>query len=746
MLLFDIHDLNPDLDCKSSIMTRFLGIFFLGVLLPQYFLGQNVGDKFKISGKVTDQRGEALPGVNILVKGTPIGTPTDIDGNYSLLTYEGAVLVYSFVGYTDREIAVGSQTVIDVVLSPFIKSLDEIMVVGYGTQQAKDVTGSTYKLDRKDFNPGIVNSPEDLFQGKIPGVDVMKNSGEPGTGIQVRIRGASTIRANNTPLYVIDGYPLDIATTVPELGFGFEEGRGNPANPLLFLNPDDIESIDILKDASAAAIYGARGSNGVVLITTKKGQPGETGLTYSTYFSLSKLPAKIEVLSPDAFRAGQRSVAESDSLLAPILVDTLGNLSNDLGFSTIWQEEIFRSAFTQNHDISFSGGSFRTNYRASINYLDQEWTMETSGLKRYAARINLRHLAVNDRLSLELNLVPSRTDHRQIFGASSGVISDALRGNPTLSVRDDNGNFTGLSFLEPNAVASLELTENGVTTNKILGNLMVGIEILEGLEYKINVGTETSVATRRLQRDRRDPALGDFNRYAEISEKELTSALFENYLTYNHRFQDQHDVKVMGGYSYQHFQNKTFYVGASDFESDEIPFVNNIQVGINDLGQFSGNEKNALQSFFGRANYGFRDKYLFTFNFRRDGSTRFGDNNQYGDFPSAAIAWRVSEEDFLQGFAFLNNLKLRASWGITGNQEIPNKISQAVLGAPFSAMALLDASTVPVQGFTFVATPNPDLKWEETRQFDVGLDFPYGKTACGEPLIISTKKPPTFWY
>ncbi|MDX1629925.1 MAG: SusC/RagA family TonB-linked outer membrane protein, partial [Fulvivirga sp.] len=378
-----------------------------------------------VSGKVTDgSSGDPLPGVNVVEKGTTNGTVTDIEGNYSLSVPGDAVLVFSFVGYTSQQVNVSGRSVIDVALEPDITELAEVVVVGYGVQEKRDVTGAVASVTEEEFNRGVINNPAELIQGKISGVNVVQASGEPGSGLNIRIRGAGSVRSNNDPLFVVDGVPLDGRNITPGgVDFG-GTGGAQSRNPLNFLNPADIESIDVLKDASATAIYGSRGANGVVIITTKKGKAGEPQLSYSGYVGTSWIREKIDVLDAAEYQA----VLE-DAGIAEEGVNLFGG-------NTDWQDEVFRNALTHNHNIAYGGGNENTNYRVSLSALDQEGIVENTGIERYTGRINVSQKAIDDRLKLDLNLTIGNTKDQTVpigdrTGFDGDVISLALVSNPT---------------------------------------------------------------------------------------------------------------------------------------------------------------------------------------------------------------------------------------------------------------------------------------------------------------------------
>jgi iron complex outermembrane receptor protein len=740
IILFAARHFFKIIKYRKACILQYTFIIYLLLLL---ILGPGISNVFGqdlVRGKITNDAGETIPGVNIIEKGSTNGTISDLDGNYSLETDPNGILVFSYVGYFPEEEYIEFRSIIDVRLKPEVKTLKEMVVVGYGVQAREDVTGAIYKMDNNEFNPGIINSPDELIQGKIPGVGVAKVSGEPGSESFIRIRGANTLRAGNSPLIVVDGYPMDIVNLDPP---GYYDnkvlnlaGEGDPRinnlaySPLIFLNPGDIESIDVLKDASATAIYGSRGANGVIMITTKKGSHDKINLSYNSYVSISRVREKIRVLTGDEFRMGQQEFGSEDNIYS----DTI---------STDWQDEVFQDAITHYHDLSFSGGSRQTSYRASISYSDQKGTIRTSELQRFTGRINVHHGSFNNRLILGYQLAYGHIEHRQTSGEAAQM---ALYTNPTWPVYDSTGNyfypgpeqFWDYNIMNP--VAKLELNSNKVTTDKILTNMNAGFELIEGLVARINIGGEKAIANRKINKNSRL----DILRTGTIGEKDASSWLFEGFLDFNKGFRD-HSIGLLGGYSFQNFNVSGNEYTMKGFESDEVPFTNIMEAGNKlDLGSPSSfSENNKLQSLFARFNYTFRNKYLVTINYRLDGSSRFGKNNQYGNFPSFALGWNVAEESFLENSTVLNVLKLRGSWGITGNQEIPNKITQFSLGLgpnPFNNRAILNNAGVYTQGYGYDRTPNPDLSWEETMQWNVGMDFSLWKNRLSGTFDYYDKK------
>lgn len=666
------------------------------------------------TGVVRDENNEPLIGVSVQVKGTGQGTITDIDGRYTLQTESGKTLQFSYVGY--KPIELSPSNMMNVRMESDTKVLNEVVVVGYGTMKKSDLTGSVASVKSDNFNKGLVTSPSQLIQGRVSGVNMTNNGGEPGGGVTIRVRGSNSIRSGQDPLYVVDGVPLDVSDDQQPSGANVAGVGGNATkNPLNFLNPDDIESIDVLKDASATAIYGARGANGVIIVTTKKGRDGQSQVSYSTYGSISVLPKQYEMLDADRYRtfAKEKNVTIEDG-----------------GANTNWQDEIFRTAYSHNHNLSITGGFKNGNYRASISFQDQEGIVKRTGMKKYTGRMFISQKALNNRLNIEASLTATRTnDQRVPIGESGGfegdVLLSALKVNPTYPIYNADGTYFQKSKDVRNPVAMINLTDDRTTTDRILANINTTLDIWKGLKYKMNMAFDEMKASRKVTQDKALIYLTDKGT-ADINNVESSNFLIENYLTYDFNIGTKHRFNLLAGHSYQRFRNYRYGFSETGFEVDDIRYIYNLSFGKQT--QIYGSSSilvNELQSFFGRINYNLMDKYLLTMNFRADGSTRFGENKKTGFFPSAALAWRMSEEQFVKDLNTFDNLKLRLGWGITGNQEIPNKISQVSLGSSSIASggAILDGGNTVVPGVTLLRTPNPDIQWERTEQVNLGLDF-----------------------
>ena len=651
-----------------------------------------------ITGRVTDTEGNPIIGVTVLIKGSTIGVVTNATGAYQIQsTKAGQTLVFRFVGMKQKEVSVDNQSVINVSLDEESTLLTEVVAIGYGSQKKIDITGAVSSVKSENFNKGVASSPEQLIQGKVAGVNVTSSSGAPGSGQRIIIRGQGSIRENTGPLYVIDGFPVGLAGT-----------GSDDYNPLGNINSEDIESIDVLKDASATAIYGSRGANGVILITTKGGKTGNMQLSVSSKFGISTMANKIDVFSADEFR--QKITAINGKL-------------TDGGGSTDWQDELTRTAITQDYNLSLQGGTNNFNYRASAGYLKQEGIIINTGLERYSGSFKANQKLVNGKLNISYNLTTSVEKSEN--ANSSTLVADMLTFNPTYSARDENGNATKYTDLT-NPLITAELYKTFGENRKINANISPSFEIMKGLVYKLNFGYENSSKEQDVQ------AMPNADPYEEgsLTQKFWNghNTLIENYLTYT-LDKEAHNLTFLAGHSYQNTFDRYRSWSITGFANNGIEPRYNPGLGQKLTlvsNQPSGSaQTDELQSFFGRANYSYLGKYLLTATVRADGSSKFGANNKYGTFPSFAAGWRISEEDFMKSIPTISNLKLRLGWGKTGNQEIPSKITQALYTSTVSGSTTypLNNSNTYVAGTTNARLSNPDIKWEISTQSNVGLDF-----------------------
>ncbi len=677
-----------------------------------------------ISGMVTDETGAPLPGATVVVKGTTNGTITDADGKFVIDADMDAILEISYVGFYRKEVSVNGQSSIVVQLDPDVSQLNEVVVVGYGTQKRSDVTGAIASVNSENFNQGVVTNPGELMQGKLAGVNIASNSGEPGASQDVIIRGIGSLRSGTQPLYVVDGFLLDNSST------------GISTNPLNFLNPNDIASIDVLKDASATAVYGSRAANGVVVITTKKGY-GQTQMNLSLSTALSSVANRIDVFNADAFR--EQVVA-------------VGGTLDDLGGNTDWQEELTQTGVSRNVNFSVSGANNeKFSYFSSVGYQNQEGILKNSELKRYSGKLNMNQKAFNGRLNIDYNLTASRTEN--LRPSITSTISDMISLNPTVPPYTD-GVPTLLPTNALNPLTRYDIYSDLATNHRILAAISPSVEIWDGLTYRMNLGVDYSATTREQQYEPYTLVINE----SDISDGSLdvaissnTNQLIENTLTYQWN-QDAHNVTVLAGHSFQEFLDETRITSYKGFADNNIEpkYQDHTSTSEYPTSVNSAAVKNELQSFFGRLNYTYADKYLFTGTLRADGSSKFGENNKYGYFPSFALGWNISKEGFMANSVF-NNLKLRASWGLTGNQEIPSKITKASYSEERLITGAGSISTYPIDtdassldgypyGIVYTRLANPDLQWEVSSQIDVGVDFSFFNYRLNGTLDYFNKK------
>lgn len=663
--------------------------------------------QFEVSGKVSDAAtGKSMPGVNVVVKGTTNGTATDVNGHYDLSVASSSdTLVFSYIGYKMQEIPIQGRSRIDVSLTSKTISGQELVVVGYGIQKRSDLTGSISSVNEKDFNAGITTNPEQLIQGKAAGVQITQRSGDPNASAVVNIRGVGSLRSGSSPLYVVDGVPLS--------------GNAN------FLDGQDIQSIDVLKDASATAIYGARASNGVILITTKKGHKGSPTLTYNAYTSISDVAKELPVLNAQEFINFQ---------------DKYGNPNNiySNSVSTNWQNEIFRTAYSQNHDLSYSGGTDNSTYRVSLNYKNQEGIVLNSRRKNYNGSLNLTQSFLNNRLTLSTNLhgIFIRANNTAINNGTGGVsgdlLSHATTANPTYPVYNKDGTL----FQFPvgiNPLVSAKRNTDFSKETRILGDIQANLNIIKGLNYKarfsadqydiIGISQQAKVNVSSGSAD-----IGNINGRLSNSTWENTNYTVEQDITYKYDT-DVNSLTLLGGYSYQQFNYQSRSWSINNFSTTEIDAFRNPGIGTDlsiDQNRPGGSAYiNKLQSFYGRVNYNYNSKYYLTATLRADGSSKFGNNKQYGLFPSFAVSWRLSDEPFLSGFKPLSDLKLRAGWGQTGNQNIPPYITKQLVTVETGQGEGYYFGNTNYAGITLVRAQNENLHWETSTQTNVGLDFSF---------------------
>ncbi len=697
-------------------------VFAVSLILNAF---HSFGQVASLKGKVIDERSQGIPGVSVLEKGTSNGTVTGTDGSYSLeLKNADAIVVFSYIGYTTEEIQVNNKTEINIKLVPDLQTLGEVVVVGYGEQQKKDLTGSISTVNSKDIQKVQVSSVDQALQGQVAGVQISTTSGAPGGGVNVLIRGVSSITGGVQPLFVIDGYPIT------------NTGVGNPLNTI---NPADIESVDVLKDASATAIYGSRGSNGVIIITTKKGKSGAPRIEFNSYVGFQEVSHRLKLMDAqqfasfvvDARNAGYLdnfpggSIEDDNTKRPGVNYDISDKFRDPASLQTTdWQDAIFRRALISNYQLSASGGTDNIRYSVSGNYFNQQGVIIESGLKRYNARVNIDG-KLSDKWSFGVSMLPSFVSQRRVRAAGHvgelGIINSALASDPSLPVYNEDGSYASTVLpTEGNAqvqnpVKIAKELKMPASQFRLLSNAYLEFEIISGLKLRSSFGADLNY----FKNSTWNPSTlssGGLTGLASAADTTTESHnwLSETTLTYKKTLGTEHTFNVVGGFTAQKDIFNSVSVIAGTFSDDLVP---NINGGIVNAGS-QNITANTLLSVLARANYSFRDKYLLTATIRSDGSSRFGKNNRWGAFPSASIGWRISEENFMQNIPFINDLKIRASYGSTGNNAIGNyrAISQ------LSTTNYVIGNTV-VNGFSPSSFANDDLSWEHQTQLDIGLDL-----------------------
>ena len=654
-----------------------------------------------ITGTVSDETGQPLPGVTVVIKGTTQGTVTNVDGNYSISNIpENTILVFSFVGMRTQEIEVGSQTSIDIKLTVDVFGIEEVVAIGYGTMKKSDLTGSVASVRSEDFVKGVTSNALQLLQGKASGVAVHQSNSEPGGEITIRVRGAGSINSSNSVLVVIDGLP-----------------GGDPTS----LNPDDIESMEILKDASAAAIYGTRAANGVVLITTKKGTSGIPVVSYNTYVGYQTPNYKFDVLNATQYLQMINDISDDGGKPKPYTDAEIAAA----GEGTDWQDQILRDAWVQNHQLSLNGGSENAKYYVSMGYLDQDGIMVSSGIKKYTTLINME-LTPSKKFKFGLNLnasynlkdiVPNTSNSPN---ESADPLNTAIQFDPRLTTEltEDGEYQRNATIALDNPFALAYGYDNQSRNTRIAGSTYGEYEIISGLKAIAKLGVNMNNSRFDRYEDKSTERGASSNGIGQITSTINNYWLFETMLNYDKTF-GKHHLTALGGATWEEFEFLSQYSGASQFLSD-VTKTNLLQSGeVETMRVTSSKTKRTLQSFIGRANYVYDDKYLLTATIRRDGTSRFSETNKYAYFPSVALGWRVSQEGFMQDISVISNLKLRAGYGQLGNEGIGNfeTIQTFVAGGNTILGDVVQSGAQPAR------IPNIDLVWETTEEFNVGIDF-----------------------
>ncbi|MEP0712256.1 TonB-dependent receptor [Algoriphagus sp.] len=710
-----------------------------------------------VTGRVLDETGLPLPGATVSVAGTTSGTITDIDGLYSITVAETADLIFSYIGYEPQRVTVGTQTVINITLSPDATALEEVVVIGYGTTKRSDLTGSVGSVGAEALRERPAASLNQALAGRVAGVQVNNNSGRPGGRTTVRIRGFSSINSSNNPLYVIDGVQMPMGTLDQQ------------SSAIDYINPNDIVSVEVLKDASSTAIYGSRGANGVILVTTKKGRSGEGVVTYNVDLSVPIIgPNRPEVLNAKQYLEVEdlawANMAKYDpqgwadgkwAYLNPALRRTDPRVFDSQGnplFDTDWLEETTQNKLSQNHQLGFSGGSDRTSYSLSLGYRDDQGLVKTSYQKRYSTRFTLE-----DRVKSWLTVGGSLSYNNQtenLVDVSDAVARQMVEDFPFLPVKYEDGTFANnrdYPFAEGTMSSAHRLSGRRyiLNTQTTLGSAYTNIKFSDALEMRTALGV--NILTQENDRSETRTLAINQNGTASKSMRKDTFWSLENYLTYSKVFAERHSFTGLLGISWQENNFTSMNASIQNFSTDYFLY-NNLGAGSQLPRVGSNAARQALNSYFFRLNYILDDKYLFTATGRADGSSKFGDNNKYAFFPSGAFAWRVSEEGFLKGNSTISNLKIRTSYGLTGNSEIPPYSSLSLLSSNYSA--IFNETQVGGTGINRLA--NPDLRWEKTAQTDFGfelgmfnnrlnieMDFYYRKTT---DMLLDSPVPRTSGY
>lgn len=694
-----------------------MGLFMFGFSFPAYSLnndGQNIVKKQdqalkKITGKVYDESGNPIIGANITVVGNKaIGTITDMNGFFSLEVPKNAILNVTYIGYISVEKEIRNQTAVEIRLIEDSKKLNELVVVGYGTQKRKEITSSITSIKSDDFNKGAMTNPLQLVQGKVAGLSITKQSGnDPNADLGIQLRGVSSANAGTSPLIIVDGIPGASLHNIAQ---------------------DDIESIDVLRDGSAAAIYGTRGTNGVIIITTKKGKSGHAKVEYNGYVSFETVHNKLRVLNAEEFR----SLADE------------GYAIEDLGANTDWFNELVHSvSFSHYHNVSLTGGTDNFNYRASLNFRDLQPIVKKTSRNQFGGRININHKSLNDKLLLQLNIANTFTNENY---TDYGMFAQAIQRPPTLPIMDPEDpslyyETAGWDYYNPVAYQNQYINKG--ESRFLNGDVKATLDIYAGLKATALLAMDRYENSRfnYLPSDARSSILGGYKGAAGRSESVNMNRMLETTIDYSLKNVENHSLSAVVGYSYQDFVNHYFSGKNYDFTSDAFTYNNlgngsYLKDGRAELS--SSRDKSVLISFFGRVNYGYKDRYLISASLRREGSSKFGPNNKWGWFPAVSAGWRVSEEDFFDAVDFINDLKIRLGYGVTGNQSFGSYQSMAKLadgGKYYDA-----TSGAYISAFGQGNNPNPDLRWEKKHEWNLGLDASFLDSRISATLDIYKRR------
>ncbi len=667
------------------------------LLVFAFFSLSSFAQERVISGKVTSaEDGQELPGVSVVVQGTATGTVTDAEGRYQLRVGQAdQVLVFSFIGMVRQEIPIGNRTDVSVMMSPDAQQLSEIVIIGYGSEERRLLTESVGVVKADAIKDLPVSTVDGVLQGQTAGVQVVQNSGTPGGAMSVRIRGTGSLSGSGQPLYIIDGIPV---TTGDYAQVGYE---GQGINALSDLNPSEIESVSVLKDAAAAAVYGARASNGIVLITTKRGKTGRSQVNVNAYYGVQEVWNQLDMLNAREWMAYRND-------LAGTAVFTESDIANNT-VDVNWQDVIFRTAPISNYEVSMTGGNERTQFFISGNYFDQEGILIGTGFQRFNTRVNLDH-SVNEKLRIgtSIGLSYSTSDRVESDQTLHGPLPNGISSPALVPVFNPDGSYNQ-SGPYSNALSIANEATNQNFTFRTLGNVFAEYQILPGLSLTTKWGgdfynlREHAFEFNTVQGQRYN-GLG-FETYTNV-----LNIISNNILTYEKTF-GIHNFSLMAGYSFEKRQSRSSFIRGQDYTDENLEYINTAATIVS---ASAGGSDSGVRSWFGKANYNFADKYLLSLTGRVDASTSFGPNNQNGFFPAASVAWRISEEDFFAGIPTVSELKLRASYGVLGNDNISAfQYAELYRTGSYQSKPAIYPSNIP----------NPDLKWESTAQFDVGIDI-----------------------
>ncbi|ETZ20360.1 TonB-dependent receptor [Pedobacter sp. V48] len=651
----------------------------------------------KVSGKVSDAKGEGIPGVSVKVKGGKVGALTDGSGNYALTAPDAqSILQFSFIGFDSQEFAVGSKTQINVTLKESQNDLEQVVVVGYGTSKKKDLTGAISSISKESLNlGGVTSNVAQAIQGRASGVQVSQASSAPGGSTLIRIRGGNSIKSTNEPLYVVDGFITDNGKDIA---------------------PSDIEDIQILKDASATAIYGSRGANGVVMITTKRGKAGKSVVELESYYGTQRIKEKPELMNATDYKAITNAKAIEQGNPPEYTAADLASTTN-----TDWFSLATRNASVQSHNLSITGGNEDTRISISGNYFGQVGALKKTDFNRYSGRFNIDH-KVSKRFTTGANIYAARSfsEFKTYDGniVPSNVLYGILFSSPAIAPYNADGTYARRNGRD-NPLAWLLEPTNDRYNNKMTANIFGELQIIDGLNLRVNAGTEFSATKEGTYLPTTLVSGEKVKGQASVNEVNATRNLIETYLNYKKVFNGIHSFAALAGFSYQFDQNERHYTQVQNFTTDKYLY-NNLSAGAERIGAITNKEEEIRYSYFGRLNYALKDKYLATFTLRQDASSKFPTKNRVGYFPSGSLAWRVSDEEFMKNNTVFSNLKVRAGYGVTGNDRIANYIYMSTYGP--TGVSLSEESDL-YGGLVATRLPNPDLKWESNYQFDAGIDM-----------------------